>query len=157
MTDSTSPDAATRPPGPPLAYRLGYAGLLPFAAGAVGVWIAPAGWKPVIEAALIGYAAVILAFMGAVHWGLAMAGRPERRSLQLGLSVLPALLGWVALLLPAGLAYPLVMAAFLALLAFDRRAVALGLAPRWYPSLRTPLTAGVLLSLALAYAHLLAR
>ena len=82
-----------------LAMHLGYAGLIPFVSGALGVWVAPSGWRPFVMTALLDYAAVILAFMGAIHWGLAMRAQAsdERAKLQLGLSVIPALLGWVAI------------------------------------------------------------
>ena len=50
--------------------------------------------------ALVAYGAVILAFLGGVHWGFALpepSGRGERARLVLG--VVPSLVGWVALLL----------------------------------------------------------
>jgi len=53
--------------------------------------------------ALIAYAAVMLSFLGAVHWGLALGGSTATRRVQrlrYTLGVLPALIGWVALLLP---------------------------------------------------------
>ena len=130
---------------------LGYAGLLPFIGGALGVWLTPLAWRPTVLSALLDYAAIILAFMGAIHWGLAM--RAERKDTlaltQLGLSVLPAGLGWLAIvdIIPAGLAVALLLFGFVALYLADLRAVRLELAPRWYPALRKPLTLGVVLCL----------
>lgn len=68
---------------------------------------------------------------------------------QLGLSVLPAGLGWLAIvdIIPAGLAVALLLFGFIALYLADLRAVRLELAPRWYPALRKPLTLGVVLCL----------
>lgn len=84
------------PQPPKLALLLGYAGLVPFVSGALGIWVVPEGWRPLVLAALLDYAAVILAFMGAIHWGLAMRAQEagEAAQLQLGLSVVPPLLGW---------------------------------------------------------------
>ncbi len=140
---------------PQLALLLGYAGLVPFVSGALGIWMTPEGWRPFVLEALLDYAAVILAFMGAIHWGLAIRGENagEHAQVQLGLSVIPPLLGWLAISagLPMSLALPLCLVAFLGLYFADLRAVKLGLAPGWYPSLRKPLTWVVCLSLLLAW------
>lgn len=149
------------PQPPKLASLLGYAGLVPFVTGGLGIWVTPEGWRVVVLAALLDYAAVILAFMGAIHWGLAM--RAENASgpaqIQLGLSVVPPLLGWLAISsgMPTILALPLCLLAFGGLYVADLRAVKLGLAPQWYPSLRRPLTIIVCLSLLLAWASVLLR
>ena len=132
---------------PVLARWLGYAGLIPFVAIAAGLWLGPQEWRAALHAALLGYAAVILSFMGAVHWGLAMAGDGQGAQRRLALSVLPALLGWLALLLPAGLGYAALLLGFAALCLLDVLAGRHGLVPSWYPPLRVRLTAGVVLSL----------
>lgn len=146
---------------PKLAVLLGYAGLLPFVSGALGIWVIPEGWRVVVLAALLDYAAVILAFMGAIHWGLAMRAQEtsEAARIQLGLSVVPPLLGWLAISsgMPISLALPLCLLAFGGLYAADLRAVKLGLAPQWYPSLRRPLTIIVCLSLLVAWVSVLLR
>jgi len=80
---------------PPAAAWMGYLGLLPFFATALGVWIGPvwlAGW-------LLAYGAIILSFVGAIHWGLVM-GRGEASAAVFQASVVPALVGWAALLVP---------------------------------------------------------
>lgn len=144
---------------PRLAILLGYAGLLPFVSGALGIWIIPLGWRPFVLEALLEYAVVTMAFMGAIHWGLAMRAdaADERAQMQLGLSVIPPLLGWLAIAggLPMWLALPICLVAFVALYLGDLHATKVGLAPRWYPRLRTPLTAIVTLSLLLAWASIL--
>ena len=119
------PFTATRPPH--LAWLLGLAGLIPFVSGALGVWLIPIGWRPLVLTALLDYAAVILAFMGAIHWGLAMRAEQDdlRAQMQLGLSVVPPLLGWSAISfgMPVVLAIPLLLVAFVALYLADLRAV----------------------------------
>ena len=146
---------------PQLAVLLGYAGLVPFVGGALGIWVIPMGWRPFVLAALLDFAAVILAFMGAIHWGLAMRAEEtdEKAKLQLGLSVIPPLLGWAALAggLPMGLSLPIFLFAFIGLYLADMHAVRVELAPQWYPALRTPLTLVVCLSLLVAWASVLIR
>jgi hypothetical protein len=90
MTETTLP-APARP--------LGLAGLIPFLGLAAA---ALAGWPPAAPA-LAAYGATILAFLGAVHWGLALRAPPAEQhaaALRLGLGVVPALVAWIALLLP---------------------------------------------------------
>lgn len=151
------PFNAAQPPR--LAILLGYAGLIPFISGAIGIWITPPAWRTDVLTALLHYAAVILAFMGAIHWGLAMARerQDDAAHRQLGLSVLPALLGWLAISsgLSALLALALLISGFIGLYLADVHAVKLELAPRWYTALRKPLTAVVLISLLAAWVGVL--
>ena len=151
------PFNAAQPPR--LAILLGYAGLIPFISGAIGIWITPPAWRTDVLTALLHYAAVILAFMGAIHWGLAMARerQDDAAHRQLGLSVLPALLGWLAISsgLPALLALALLISGFIGLYLADVHAVKLELAPRWYTALRKPLTAVVLISLLASWVGVL--
>lgn len=75
---------------------LGLAPLIVFACGAVGT-IPEMAIRMMI--ALIDYAALILAFVGGVQWGLALqpgAVRPARR---FAAGVLPMIVAWVALVL----------------------------------------------------------
>ncbi len=80
------------------ARLLGIAGLLPFVAGAAGLWTLPPEWLGLVANALLAYAALIVSFLGGIHWGLAMP-QPTLRRKQLIWAVLPSLLGWAALLL----------------------------------------------------------
>ena len=137
--------AAMRRPLPLLAWLLGLAGLIPFAACGYGS-LTPGGDPAAL--ALAAYGAVILAFLGGVHWGFALpepSGRGERA--RLGLGVLPSLVGWVALLLviavnaEAGLA--LLVVGFLATTVVEARGAKLGLVPQGYMMLRYGLSAAV--------------
>ena len=49
--------------------------------------------------ALIDYAALILAFAGGVHWGLALLPGAARPSARFGAGVLPLIVAWVGLVL----------------------------------------------------------
>lgn len=53
-------------PRPALA--LGVAGLIPFAACTAALWMADPAWQTEAGRMLLGYAAVILTFLGGVHW-----------------------------------------------------------------------------------------
>lgn len=131
---------------PPIAAALGYAGAIPFLVGAAAVALALLPPTP-----LLAYGAVILAFMGGIHWGLGMPGSAPDAG-RLALSVVPALLGWAALLLGGRPGLLLLAVAFLGLLALELATTRSGVAPSWYPTLRVPLTAVVVTSLLLAAA-----
>jgi hypothetical protein len=80
------------------AWALGIAGLLPFVAGAAGLWLLPLEWAGLAALALLTYGAVIVSFLGGIHWGLAMQLAQTRRGLLIW-GVLPSLLAWAGLLL----------------------------------------------------------
>ncbi|CAA6823027.1 MAG: Unknown protein [uncultured Thiotrichaceae bacterium] len=92
---------------PVAALIMGYGGLIPFVIlslclvagiGIVGFDLARTGQL------LMSYAAIILSFIGAVHWGVALAHHDSMPTSLLhrfyGYSVLPAICAWVSLLLP---------------------------------------------------------
>ena len=82
----------------PEAWALGLAGLLPFVLGGAGVWFFHFEWSDLAATALLTYAAVIVSFLGGIHWGMAMRQtRAPRGWLIWG--VLPSLLAWAGLLL----------------------------------------------------------
>jgi hypothetical protein len=99
-TPETSDSATEVPPLKPAAeaWALGVAGLLPFVAAAVGLWSLPPEWAGLAALALLTYAAVIVSFLGGIHWGLAMPLAQTRRGLLIW-GVLPSLLAWAGLLL----------------------------------------------------------
>ena len=142
-------------PLPLLALLLGVAGLLPFL-GCGLLALRPAG-DPVDSravAALIAYGAVILAFLGGVHWGFALpdpAARGER--LRLSLGVVPSLVGWVALLIyiadAANVALAVLAIGFVGATIVEARATQAGLVPPGYMALRYGLSATVVLVLLL--------
>lgn len=132
------------------ALAFGAGGLIPFAALGVGSWFAAPEASTLMLRHLCAYGAVILAFVGALHWGFAMLARMDdfERPRVLGWSVVPALTAWVALVLPlrAGLIVLIVM--FLVHYAMDRRLAGMASLPPWYLKLRLWLTLGACLGLA---------
>lgn len=125
---------------------MGYGGLIPFVAAGLGVWTPE--FSELARHALVAYGAIILSFVGAVHWGLALAGGTSGcRDKLFMFSVCPALLGWVALLMSTVLALPVLMAGFVGTRLVELKACGPAI-PAWYPRLRNHLTAGALISLA---------
>lgn len=82
-----------------VAARLGVLAVVPFVGGAVLVWLAADAWHPLASQALSAYAAVVLSFIGAIHWGIAFSQRqPAPRLFWWG--VIPSLVACVAVLTP---------------------------------------------------------
>lgn len=132
---------------PRAALWLGLAGLLPFAAAILAGALLAAPFHELAHRALIGYGAVILSFLGGVRWGVAMVvDSPAELFPRLGFSVLPALGGWTALLLPTAEGLMLLALGFALMLFADRRFTA---APGWYRRLRLPLSVGAICALML--------
>lgn len=120
--------ATTRPPSvasalaepPRLARRLGAVGLIPFVLGAALIWLVYPEAQALVTLALAGYASSVVAFLGGVHWGLAMrAGRDE--PVHFGWAVVPPLVAALGVLMPAYAGLVLLGAMLLVCYAVDRR------------------------------------
>ncbi len=136
---------------PAAALWPGLAGLLPFVVCAALPLFADASWHPLLRQALVAYGAVILAFVGAIHWGIAlMAPRGSAAGARFLWSVVPALWGWLALFPSFIVALGMLGAGFIVQLAVDWRIAGTFGLPAWYLALRSLLTSGVLLALLLA-------
>ncbi len=147
-------DSHRRPPSE-VAW-LGYGGLLPFL-GLAALSGADPHRATMWSQALVAYAAVILSFVGALHWGFAMSLPglgPALRRRALVWSVVPALLAWPATLLPARAASWILLAGFALHLAQDLRLARPAGLPAWYLPLRWRLSvvAGLCLLLNIWYA-----
>jgi hypothetical protein len=128
---------------------LGFAGLLPFIGGALLVAAGPPAWHEGALRALIAYAAVIVAFLGGIHWGTSPSA--ERDSARVW-GVVPSLLAWPMLLVPSARWALLGLAAALVLcwLVDRARFASMGLAALL--PLRTRLTAVATVCCAVAAA-----
>ena len=107
-------------PLPELATRLGHAGLAPFVLGAVLAWLVNPEAHPYVTLALSAYAAVIVSFLGGIHWGIA-AREPEPDPALLAWGVAPSLLAWVSVVMPANAGLALEGMALVACYLVDRR------------------------------------
>lgn len=95
---------------PTPAIVLGIAGLIPFVMLAI---VSLSVQNPAESAryllALVGYGAVVLAFLGGVHWGFVlhpvlpegMTPDARRDAARLGFGIVPSLIAWAALMTPA--------------------------------------------------------
>jgi hypothetical protein len=81
------------------ALRLGHAGVVPFVVGAALVWVVNAEAHEYATLALAAYAALVISFLGGIHWGLAMTQSAPPASLFVW-GVAPTLLAWVAVMMP---------------------------------------------------------
>lgn len=153
MQDNHWPDSL------PLLRRLGYGGLIPFFALAIGPWtIADPAARATCLQLLQAYGLAIISFVGALSWGFALIASgidsAVRRRLLIW-SVLPALIGFSGFLLPVAGSCLVLAATAAVALAFDlRHATALALPAQWR-QLRLHLSLGAIAALLLgAYAAL---
>lgn len=149
-THTMNADQASRPA---VVAWLGYGGLLPFLGGALVCWFEPNHRSFWLET-LLGYGAVILSFVGALHWGVAMVHPATAGRSMNGMyawSVMPSLLGWLALLVHPAAGATLLIAGFLAQYRQDLRLARVLPLPTWYLPLRLQLTVVACLCLAVVY------
>ena len=143
----------------PLIQRLGHAGLLPFVLLAAAAWLVAPDLLPFTALALCTYAALIVSFLGGIHWGLAFLrlarlddqGRDPGEGIATHLywGVLPSLLAWPGLLMAphAGLVWQAL--ALIACYLVDRRLYPQAGVASWL-TLRFRLTAVAALSCLVA-------
>jgi hypothetical protein len=97
-----------------LATRLGHAGLAPFILLALMLWLLDGEERAFVSIALAGYGALIVSFLGGVHWAMAWAlphskraHAPNLRRQLMLWGITTPLLAWPGVLMPpfAGLAW----------------------------------------------------
>lgn len=134
---------------PASALSLGLAGIVPFAAAALSMWVPVPLLSP--EAGLrlgVVYGAVILSFLGGIRWGAALGPfDPSRQGFEFTAGVLGSLAGLAAAFLPAVPALSLLITGFLLQALWDVSSAEAGRLPGWFGRLRTILTGGVVISL----------
>ncbi|NDA08732.1 MAG: DUF3429 domain-containing protein [Alphaproteobacteria bacterium] len=123
----------------PTALLLGWGGVIPFVATALAFHYGPPYLAiAALQAGTI-YGAVIITFIGAVHWGFAMR-HPQGHSFYYIWSVIPSLLMAGGLML-APIFRPALLIMGLALVwGVDMMITRAGMLPRWYMKLRHGLT-----------------
>ncbi|GAP92278.1 putative mitochondrial inner membrane protein 1 protein [Rosellinia necatrix] len=158
-------------------YWLGLAGTLPYLGTSVSTvylaWVLNTEWPTsstlannllissetasrllaTLEPVQLGYGAVIISFLGAVHWGLEYAEKvpnPSRTKFRYGIGVMAPIVAWPTLFLPVEFALTSQFAAFVALYFADARASVRGWAPVWYSTYRFALTAVVGVAIAIS-------
>lgn len=151
---------------PSLSYKLGLAGTLPYLGTSLSTlylgWNLNTQWSSnalfntlllrdataqsllqQLEAIQLGYGAVIISFLGAIHWGLefgATTPNPKRTRFRYALGVAAPAIAWPTLLMPVEYALIGQFGAFMGLYYFDSHASTRGWAPPWYGTYRFVLT-----------------
>ena len=126
---------------------LGLLGLIPFAAlGLAALFVEPA-LVGRVGFALAAYGAVILSFIGGIHWGLIVVGqggeKEASRMLTIGIGIVPSLLAWLTLLVSVPLALVMLVMGFAAMLGADFAAHRDRRSPGWFFGSRVLLTLAV--------------
>jgi hypothetical protein len=121
---------------------LGYGGLVPFVASSCCLLLNLLPELPWQTMAL-SYGAIILSFLGGLHWAFAMTllelSENQRRD-RFVWSVIPSLIGWTSMALPISFATALLIAGFTCHFLQDLYVKKLALLPAWYLPLRIQLS-----------------
>lgn len=134
-------------------YCLSYGGLLPFFITLAGTFIGSKELSSYSVVAFISYGAIILGFVGAVHWGFLMKSDSiKRQGLLLSISVLPGLIGWLALISPLPVALLMLSVAYPLLFVYEKHSELNSLLPLWYMQMRFRLTIVVTISMFSCFA-----
>ena len=135
-----------------LPMLLGYMGLIPMITPTILLFL-EGNHSVMWSHWLTAYAAVILTFVGALHWAFAMTvnklSETERR-LTFIWSVIPALIAWIALFINAFYGSILIAIFFVLNLAMDKKIPKNSGLPSWYLPLRSRLTYTMMTCLLLA-------
>ena len=125
-----------------VAILLAVAGLVPFVA-MLGLLLMDN--KHFYFSGLVSYGAIILSFLGAINWGIALAGKtdsPSNQQLYLW-GVIPPLVAWSALIFQQSIGLKILIASYIIHLLVDRwMSIKLKL-PTWYLNLRLGLSLSV--------------
>jgi ABC-type amino acid transport system permease subunit len=103
---------------------LAYAGLTPFVGLAVLLWLVDPDLHPFVALAMTGYGASIVSFLGGIHWGIGFRNVSRMHNAPLfnfGWGVVPSLLAWIAITMPAFAGLPLLAAILFLCYAVDRK------------------------------------
>lgn len=126
-----------------MAAVLGYGGLIPFLACVTGQMSGFLADRINWLFLLVAYGAVILSFVGALHWGFAMSitelGARQHQQAYLW-SVIPALMGFLALAIPLRLGCSLLILGFAMAYWRDIDLASRVPLPDWYLTLRVRLS-----------------
>lgn len=96
----------------------------------------------ILEPLQVGYGAVIISFLGAIHWGLEFAkyGGHHQGYRRYAIGAVAPAIAWPTMLLPVEYALVTQFLAFVFLYFVDARATVRGWAPAWYSTYRFVLT-----------------
>ena len=113
--------------------RLGYAGMIPFVFLTGLMWLVDSELLPFASIALASYAAAIVSFLGGVHWGIGFMKGPGAPRYHFIWGVAPSLVAWLALMMPAFAALPLLGLVLVACYVFDSKTYPTAGLASWLP------------------------
>lgn len=123
----------------PVALQLGHAGLIPFVLGAALVWLTSGEAQYYATLLLSTYAALIVSFLGGIHWGLGFR-QADASPQPFAWGVAPSLIAWVGVVMPPYAGLFVLGVALIACYLVDRKLYPGQGAARWL-TLRFRLTA----------------
>jgi ABC-type amino acid transport system permease subunit len=115
---------------------LAYAGLLPFIGLSVLLWLVDPDLHPFVALALAGYGVSIVSFLGGIHWGIGFRNASRMHNAPLfnfGWGVVPSLLAWIAITMPAYAGLPLLALILGLCYAVDRKTYPEAGLEEWLP------------------------
>lgn len=131
---------------------LGYSGLIPFIISSALIWI-PQYHQTAFESLSI-YSAIIVTFIGGVHWGIAVQltqqAIPSRVNSQFIFSVIPSLIAWVAIVFIQSYTLIILAISFVLFRLIEKLHYIQHL-PAWYSQLRNHLTLVATLSIIVGW------
>ncbi|XQU07787.1 DUF3429 domain-containing protein [Halomonas sp. LY9] len=113
--------------------------------GSIAVWLAPTVWQVSAIYGFTYYSAVILSFLGGVHWGSALQVPRANNARRLILAMVPSLIAWPALLFSPITGLWVLLAGFLLMGGYDVSREGREGFPSWYLWLRCTLTVMVVI------------
>jgi hypothetical protein len=130
----------------------GFASVVPFLVLAIAAWYPPAfATAPEVLHAGLAFGAIALAFICGARWGVGIS----QPSLERGLTLVLALWGWLALVIPPLLGLCLLIAGFFLQAFWNVLATDRGNVPAWFGKLSSLYTVGAVIALLTMLVRLL--
>ena len=145
------PPASSGDSAPRVAAWLGYGGLIPFVGSLALCYFGDPGAQRLGIHAMATYAAVILSFIGGIHWGIATQVRGRQTVAWYVASIMPSLIGWAALLLTPPATLGILLLCFTGWYVYERSMPIGQTFPAWFVRLRLHLTSGAVAALVLGW------
>lgn len=120
---------------------LAYLGLAPVTLGLIGLflWDAPSV-QALIVRNIITYSGLILVFISAIHWGLALHQQCSQNPRLFIIAIVPTLIAWIALSLPEQFALALLFISFIVWFRYESSIHTELNYPAWFTLLRKQLS-----------------
>jgi Protein of unknown function (DUF3429) len=101
--------------------RLGYAGMIPLVTLALLMWIVSEEAHPYVALAMSSWGAIIVAFLGGIHWGIGLRRNAPERKVHMVWGVIACICAWIAAMMPPFAGLPLLGLLLIACYLVDRK------------------------------------